>query len=217
MRILIIPDSHLPCADWIALQAIYKFNKKFKADIIIQLGDLIDAKAWSRWPKDPDDDSAQLEWDKTEAAVLKFAKLFPKMTIILGNHDRRPMAKALEVGLPKQLVRRLDEVFNVPGWNWHLDNKPLVVDGVVFIHGDEMGGTVSQKASRLGVSVVQGHTHKASLTYINTFQKQLFAMECGHVADTETSAFRYSAKNPMTSWKGFATIEDGVPRLHPLP
>ena len=216
MKILVLPDIHLPYPNWSALKKVAKFNETYQADIIIQLGDLIDAKAWSRWPKDPDDDSAQAEWDKTHDAVLKLAKLFPEMTIILGNHDRRPMAKALEAGLPKQLVKTLGDVFAIPGWTWHIDSKPLVVDNIVFMHGDEMAGTPGQKASKLGKSVCQGHTHKASLTYVNTFQHQVFGMECGHIADINSIAFRYSAKNPVTSFTGFAVIDNGVPHLYPL-
>jgi len=216
MKILVIPDVHLPHCDWTALKKVAKFNETYKADIVIQLGDLIDAKAWSKYQKDPDDHSPEREWKMVEKSANRLAQLFPEMTILIGNHDRRPMAKAMEVGLPKALLKGLGEALGIPGWEWHMGPEPLVVDDIVFVHGDEMAGTPAQKAAKLGKSLVQGHTHKASLTYVNTFQHQVFGLECGHIADIKTIAFRYSAKNPETSWKGFATIDNGVPQLWPL-
>lgn len=216
MKILILPDLHLPHTNWAGLEQAAAYAKIFKPDIVIQLGDLIDAKAWSRFGKDVDDDSPQAEWDAVERDVKRLAKLFPKMTILSGNHDRRTAAKACEASLPRQLVKSLEEAFGVKGWTWHMSSKPLVVDGIVLVHGDEMAGTPGQKAAKLGKSVVQGHTHKASLTYINTFQHQLFGMEAGCLIDAESIAFRYSARNPMTCFQGFAVIDNGLPVLVPV-
>ena len=219
-KILVIPDIHFPFSDWKAIKKIHAWKVKNRPDLIVFLGDVLDAKAWSRYPKDTDDLSAQAEFDAAEADMKKLHKLFPKAILLMGNHDVRAMSKALEVHLPKQLINSLQDVFAFKGWVWHTHTKPLVINTpsgkVAFMHGDEIQGTPSQKASKLGMSVVHGHTHKASLSYVDTFTHQVYGMECGHVSDPDSKGMRYAVKNPVTSWLGFATIIDGVPALIPL-
>jgi predicted phosphodiesterase len=215
MRILVLGDLHLPWVDYEALIATYKFSRSYKPDRIIQVGDLVDQKAWSQWPKDPDDPNPGEEWEMTEDGVHYVHKLFPEMTIIEGNHCRRIMKKAMEIGIPKKLIRGMNDMFPFPKWEWRLDPNPLVVDNIMFIHGDEMGGNAYQKAQRVGMNVVQGHDHQAYLQYINTFKHQVFGMSVGTLMDPNSIAARYAAKNAMKCWQGWATITDGVPQLYP--
>ncbi len=218
-RVLLLGDIHLPCPDWEAIKQAAKFNKKFKAQLVITTGDLIDAKAWSRYSKSTDDLNAYDEWEATVKAAKKLAKYFPKLTIIMGNHEARIANKAVEANLPPQLVRGVHEALGIKNWTWHLSTNPLVIktpsSSFAIIHGDEMAGTCKQKASRLGMNLVHGHTHQASLDYINTFDKQLWAMDVGCMADLQSKAMSYAAKNPLSCFVGFGYIEDGVPHLVP--
>ena len=219
-KILCIPDIHFPYANYEAIKQIYAWKKKHKPDLVIFLGDITDSKAWSKYSKDPDDDSPQTEFDRAEADMKQLHKMFPKAICLIGNHDVRPMSKALEAGLPRQLINSLDKVFAYPGWEWHISNKPFVAHvpdaKIAFIHGDESKGTPGQKASKLGMSVVQGHTHQASLEYITTFNHRVFGIECGHVADLESKGMKYAAKNPTSCTTCFVSIIDGIPQIHPL-
>lgn len=217
---IILGDIHGPYEDQACLkeaQGHYKFYKRQKSvDVsVIQVGDIIDGKAWSRYPKNPDDENPQLEWDKTEESMEFVQSLFPEMTILIGNHDVRPMKKALEAGTPKQLIKSIDQIFDYEGWHWHLSNVPYEEDGVCFIHGDELAGNAWQKAQKMGKSVVQGHDHQGYLHYINTFGKSIFGMSVGCMIDEKAIAFRYAAKNPFRCWKGFGLMVDGVPSLVP--
>ena len=214
MKILVLGDLHIPWVEIECLKAAHAFNRKYKADLVIQMGDLIDAKAWSRYPKDPDDLSPHHEWEATEIGIDKLHKLFPELTILSGNHDRRPMMRAFEAGIPKKLVRALDTYFDHPGWKWHMGPNPFEADKIAFVHGDEMAGNAWQKAKNLGQSLVQGHDHMAYLHYINTFNRQTFAMSVGCMMDAVSIAARYAAKNPSKMWLGWATITDGEPHLH---
>lgn len=218
--IICLPDQHLPWPDWNAIKEVSKvyhhYKRQKKRVCVVNLGDIIDAKAWSRFPKDNDDLSAQLEWDQVIVAMEKLHKLLPEQQLLLGNHDRRLVVKALEANLPRQLVKGLDDLFPYNGWKWHTHSKPLVIDDIIFMHGDEMAGTVAQKANKLGKSVVQGHTHKGSLTYTNTFTHNVFGMECGWIGDENGMGARYASKHPVLCFKGFAVIENGAPRLIPL-
>lgn len=218
MKILVIPDTHFPDTCWHRLAQVRDFARWYKPDRIVHLGDVIDAKAWGRWPKDPDDRAPADEWEAVVEAMDKFHTMFAKypVDLLFGNHDIRPVIRALEVGLPKALVRSLDQIFQYDNFRWHPGPKPLVIDNIVFAHGDEMGGTPAQKASRLGKCYVQGHTHRASLTFITTFQHAIWAMEGGCIINPEAKAFRYAARNPSISTQAFSTITDGWPVIYPL-
>lgn len=220
-----LPDVHLPWTSW---QRIEEFAAHIKADkkkksndvSIVQLGDLIDAMAWSRYPKGPDAPNAQLEWDQTEIAVDRLHKLLPEMTVLLGNHCIRPIKKAVEAQLPRQLIKGLHEVFDTPKWKWHIGSRAYEKNGIVYLHGDEFPISPSNPglaASRLGKSIVFGHTHQASISYVNIFEKSIFALNAGCIIDENAVCFQYSAKNPRRCWQGYGKIVDGVPSLIPLP
>ena len=215
---IILGDTHIPWEDKELLKSVsdvYKFysRKKDHKVTVIQMGDSTDQKAWSRFSKDVDDYSPTEEWEKTVEGMLQLSKMFPEMHILTGNHCRRVMQKAFEASLPKQLIKGLEQVFDYPGWKWHLDNKPLVLDKVAFLHGDETGGSAVAKAKRMGMSVVQGHDHQGYVEFINTFDHKIFGMGVGCMIDPAGSAFRYSAKNPMTCFIGYGEIIDGRPNL----
>lgn len=214
-KILILGDSHLPYTDFEVIEQAHDFAKKFKPDIVISTGDMTDQKYWSRFPKSPEDDGGQLEWEKVLAGAKEFAKMFPKLTILNSNHDRRYAKKAAESGIPKIMIRTLSELIPNKGWQWHLGPDPLVIGNTAFMHGDELQGGVKAKANVLGMNVVQGHSHKAELHYVNTFGKSLFAMDVGCTVDPKSAAFDYAASSLTKVWVGFGYIDNGVPHLVP--
>lgn len=219
--IFALPDQHHPWSCWDRLAVVAEevkiaTRKKSNTVKVINLGDIIDSMAWSRYPKGPDAPNAQAEWDATEVAMHRLAKMFPEMTILSGNHCVRPMKKALEAQLPRQLIKGLDQVFDIPGWEWHMGNRLYEHDNVVFCHGDEFPISVANiglAASRLGKSLVFGHTHQAALVYVNIFDKSYYAMNCGAIVDDKAVCFQYAAKNPRRTWQGYGMIVDGQPHL----
>jgi predicted phosphodiesterase len=202
------------------IELAHKWAKNHDPDLIVQIGDMGDQKGWSRWPKDPDDPNPKDEYLALKSQAKYLAKLFPKMHLITGNHDRRWMKKAAEAGIPSELVRAPDEVFNHPGWIWHTNPRHHAWTNtkrgkVLFIHGDELAGTPIQKAINLGCNVVQGHTHKASITYKQTFDRFVFGFESGHAMDVTSKAADYAASNPLMSVAGFGVIQYGLPFFIP--
>lgn len=218
MKLLVLGDTHFPFTDRVALAAAISFAKSYKPDHIIQVGDFIDGYNWSLFKRAPDSPSAEMEWNQTELMAHQFFEQLAKfqITVLEGNHCRRYMLRACEANLPRKLVKTLSELFPYENVHWHMEPEPFVLDGIAFIHGDEMAGNVVQKARALGMPLVQGHTHQASLTYINTFKHQIFGMEVGALIDGKSIACRYAAKNPLKMWSGVATITDGIPSLRPI-
>ncbi len=98
-KILVIPDIHLPWANWAALAQVKKWHDKHKPDLVICLGDITDQKIWSRWPKDVDDYSPSEEFKQAAKGIKKLHKWFPNMVILRGNHDTRILSNAIEAGI----------------------------------------------------------------------------------------------------------------------
>ena len=214
--ILVLPDMHFPWPNWEGIRMAYKWAKKHKPDLVVQMGDIMDQKAWSRWPTDGEDMSPRQEWAEAEEGMQILSQMFPKMEILVGNHDTRYIKKAAESRLPARMVRTLKETFPYKGWNWHLDpRKKLVVPSprgkILFVHGHEDGGKIIDKAIAVGMNVVQGHTHKAGITYRQTFDQFVWGFETGHLMDTESKAADYSAASAKGSACGFGVIKHGVP------
>lgn len=214
-KILVIPDVHAPWANMDALRQAYQWKKRHKPDLVICLGDLTDQKIWSRWQKDVDDYSPSEEFLRAEQQLKEIHKMFPQMLILRGNHDVRILSKAIEAGLPSQMFKDVDQVFAYKGWTWINSNQKLVKNTVrgpiLFVHGDEQGGTVNQKARMLGISVCQGHTHKVSVTHTTTINGTIFGAEFGCIMDIHSKAAKYAQPNPVGVGVGFGVIKYGVP------
>lgn len=215
-KILVLGDIHTPFADLDIIKQAYEFNKKFKADLVLCTGDVLDQKAFSKYPKDPEDDGPAEEWRKSVEQCKEIAKYFPKMTILGANHDRRYLKKAAEAGLPKFMLKALKDLVPIPGWTWHLGPNPLVLNGnIACMHGDELQGAPIVKAQKLGMNIIQGHTHQAVIQYLQNFNKQMWALDAGCTVDPTAAAFDYAAGSLTKVWRGFAYVENNVPHLVP--
>lgn len=214
-KILVIPDAHLPWINWPAIMQAKQWYDRHKPDLVVCLGDITDQKIWSRWQKDVDDASPSDEFLAAEKGLKKLHTFFPKMLILRGNHDVRILAKAVEAGIPAQMFKDIDQVFNYSGWTWIPQNEKLIVQTprgpVLFVHGDEQGGTVAQKSRILGLSVIQGHTHKVSVTYTSSLSGTVFGAEMGCIMDTSSKAAKYAAANPVGVSVGFGVVKYGIP------
>lgn len=217
-NVLALPDLHAPFHDWKALEWAASLINTYNITKVIQLGDITDSYAWSRWGKDTDAESPQKEFDKLRIAMHRIQELFPQLTIVVGNHDTRMLARATDSGIPSDLLKGLNELFPFEGWDWHLKRgKPFIHNGIAYLHGDELAGGLNTAlaAERLGMSVVYGHTHQGRLMYSQSCIEERFGMQCGCLIDTEAYSMRYAKLNANKVWKGVGIILDGVPHLIP--
>lgn len=214
--ILVLPDIHYPWPHQAGIEMAHKWAIKHKPDLVIQLGDIMDQKAWSRWPGATDDPSPEDEFERAYQGMVDLGKRFKKMEVLIGNHDRRVMMKAAESKLPSRMIKTIQEMIPNAGWNWRTDpRKKLIVPSprgdILFVHGDENGGTPIQKAVLMGINVMSGHTHKTSLSYRETMGKFVWGMECGHLMDSNSKAADYAAASGIGSTAGFGVIKHGIP------
>ncbi len=221
MRVLILGDLHIPYCNWHAIEAAAEFSKKYKPEKIIQLGDFCDQYAWSQFKRAPYAPSAEDEWCAVERDVKRFHKLFGDkipMDIIIGNHDQRYMARAMEANLPRQIIKRLDDLFPYDNWKWH--RKGIIIDNVYYCHGHQQFAPPCplKKALSIGRSCVQGHIHKQSLAFAdNILDEQVFGMSVAWLGDRNSVAAEYSHNNWSKYSNGWATVTDGkMPHLYPF-
>lgn len=216
MKVLVLGDVHLPYPDMRLLKQAARFNKKYRADVVVCVGDLTDQKTWSKYGRDTDDPGNNEEWEMVLSSSSRVHALFPRLQILLGNHDIRYLKAANVAGIPSQLVKTLSEALPFKGWVWNTSSQPLVLDGVAYVHGDEHAGTVEQKAALLGMPVVQGHTHKARIVYLSTFNKKLiWGMDAACTADLKSPAFKYARNMLKKAMVGFATVTNKIPHYYP--
>jgi predicted phosphodiesterase len=187
-RILIIGDTHEPFTLDEYRDFAYEQFKKYKCTHVVHIGDLVDNHAVSYHESDPEGMSAGDELDAAIENVAKWYKLFPKMDVILGNHDRLIMRKASTGGIPRRWIMDYQDIFGVPGWNF---TERVVYHNVQYIHGE--GGTARTRAKKDMMNTVQGHLHtQAYIEHIVGASMHVWGMQVGCGVDHRSYAMAYA-------------------------
>lgn len=225
MKVAVLGDTHKPWSNRALLLDFALFLQRYRPDRIVQVGDYLDQYSWSRYDKDPDAPCAQGEWDAAKLESQWFVNRITvaapdaEVDIIEGNHDKRIKQKVLQANLPADLVRRIPEALGIPegyGWTWHDGSVPLVIDGVRYLHGDEVEGSPRQVAHQVGGPVVFGHQHtKAAIEYSTGYGRVLWGMNVGCAIDPSAICQRYSRKAIPKACLGWGTVTHGIPHWYP--
>jgi predicted phosphodiesterase len=183
-KILIIGDIHEPfCKDGYLehCKAVYK---QFNCNKVVFIGDIIDSHYSSFHNTDPDGLSALDELNASIKKLARWYKVFPKATVIIGNHDRIVYRKAFAHGISSKWIKEYKEVLQVHNWQFVTEAQ---IDGVIYVHGEGM--QAFQKAKTLFRSVVAGHSHtKCSIEYLNN----IFGMQVGCGIDKDAYSMAYA-------------------------
>jgi predicted phosphodiesterase len=186
-RVLVIGDLHSPFIRYGYLQFCQEIYYKYNCNKVVFIGDLIDNHYSSYHESDPDGHSAGAELQKAKAEIMNWYKAFPMAKVCLGNHDLIPSRKAMTAGLSSSWIRTMDEVLEVPQWEFA---EEFIIDGNMYCHGT--GRKARQRAKNDLVSVVQGHYHAES--YVEHFvgkNYRIFAMQVGCGVDQKSYAMAY--------------------------
>lgn len=217
MRVLCIPDLHIPFEHQDALRFVIAVAKKYKPDLYINLGDEVDMHAMSDYDHDPDGYSPGHELEKSIEKLKAWYKKFPWMLVCTSNHTSRPFRRAFKYGLPKKLIKGYREFLEAPiGWVWR-DNFEM--DGVVYEHGEGFSGqTGAIKAALANMqSTVIGHLHSWAGIQFSANEKHLiFGANAGCLIDKDKYAFAYGKKLKSKPIIGCMMIIDGIPSFIPM-
>ena len=204
-RVMVIGDLHCP----FDLDAYFAFVKKkykeWKCDTVVFIGDIIDNHYPSYHQTDPDGFGAGEELDRAISRLKRWYKEFPKAYVTIGNHDRMILRKAYSSGVPERWIKPIDDVLEVPGWEFV---ESITVDDVLYVHGD--GAKAKTRMKNDMVSVVQGHIHTEMYVdwHSGANNQKLFAMQVGCGIDREKYAFAY-AKYFKKQQIGCGVVIDG--------
>jgi hypothetical protein len=217
MKVLALPDRHAPFHHPAALAWTVEVARRERPDAIAGLGDEMDLYALSRYPRTPNLLTPAQEWKRGRKAIADhwaaLRKAAPRATFyeLSSNHGDRLAKRVLEK-LP-EVEHLLGDALEVPGVQ-RVEGR-LVLDGVVYEHGHR-SRAVDHARYNLAPTV-HGHTHRASLTYLQpTARGPVWNLECGWLGNAAGPAFKYrDATAPWTLAAGLVT--DGVPQLLAFP
>lgn len=173
-RGLIINDIHLPYHNIAALSACFNFAKKEKPDFIFINGDLLDFHQLSYFQKDPRKKRFAEELAMFKQFMEALARIFKcKIYFKFGNHEERYDSflyqKAGELkGVEEFELKNIIQA-RAEGISIIRDKRLVVLNGLPFIHGHEMGrGVFSPVNAARGLflqakhSAVKGDCHTTS-------------------------------------------------------
>ncbi len=220
-RMLILGDTHFPWVHKESLERVYGWLSKNPVDVIVQIGDLFDLYAYSRFPRSQMGMDAKEEIDLAQAMATemwaKLRELAPNAECyqLIGNHDVRPhrsvLAKAPElehlVALGMRNFYRFDGVTTMED-----DRQELLIDDILFIHG--WGSRPGQHRDHFMHNVVLGHTHKLNTSYRTVYdpvtkeERTLTEANAGLLGDPRAKVFGYTPSRVTNYTLGFLVIDD---------
>lgn len=221
--ILPIGDLHFPFVHRPTLEKIYRFAEKEigKDDgYIVQVGDLYDMFAHSKFPKSANfygpDDELELGFKAAKEFWSEINKACPnaKKHGLKGNHDVRPLKLAIEraPSLEGLVARALEGYFQFDGVNLVADHREeLEIDSILFHHG--IFGKLGDHRDFTQMCTVVGHTHRGGVVYRPLRKHTLWELNCGFVGDENAKVLQYT---PMktTGWTlGWGFIDEYGPRF----
>lgn len=217
MRVLAVPDLHAPFHHQDAYRFLAAVKRKYKPQIVVNMGDLEDWHSISMHDHDPDGLSPGMELKELRKAVKPLFKLFPKMLICTSNHGSLPLRRAFKFGLPSELIKSQLEIVGAPK-GWKLAEQ-WEIDDVVYEHGESFSGASGaiKSANANMQSTVIGHIHAfAGIQYSANQKHLIFGFNAGCLIDRHKYAFAYGKKIKAKPILGCGIIEDGVPKFIPM-
>lgn len=216
--VLVISDLHIPYHHQDAFEFLKALKKKYKPDLIVNIGDELDQHAISMHEHNPDLMSAGDELRQSKKYVTDLEKIFPEMKIVHSNHSSLVYRRALKYGLPKDYLKSYNEFLGVgKGWEWVDDLTVTLSDGsrCFFTHG--MSADVLKVAQQYGMNTVQGHYHtKFSIGYYSNPDALIWGMQVGCLINQKSMAFDYAKNFKSRFIVGCGMILDGQPKLMPM-
>jgi hypothetical protein len=219
---VIFGDAHYwPGDNSIAHQALVRFIKEHKPQIVICNGDAFDGAAISRhpptsWAKMPDvaDELAycqQMIGEIEEAAPPK-----AKLVWCMGNHDTRFSARLAQSAPQYVRVHGTDLPDHFDAWNFSWSCQ--INDDVIVKHRWHNGVHATwNNALKSGFHIFTNHIHRLCITPITDYKGRRYGVDCGTLSDFGPTAqkFTYGEDNPFNWGSGFAVAQFKAGKLLP--
>lgn len=175
--------THIPYHDDGALACVEAVIKAAKPQVLVHLGDLIDAGELSeKFPVDPRRlGTLQQDIDTARVKLHQWAQLAPQAErwLLEGNHESRLQRAIWRLQGPAREIAKLDSIYAKLAWNELLQLKDIgwkwvgykdqpcrdALPKLLVKHGDIVsqwaGFTAKREWMASGRSGISGHTHRA--------------------------------------------------------
>ena len=215
---LIISDLHFPYNHEDAFDFIEQAKHVYSLDYAMCTGDVVDNHAGSFHDSEYGTLSSKEEFDQTYESMQRLSKIYPKMDIVIGNHDAIPARKAKSAGLPQDTIKDYNDLYGV-NWNWkdkHFFNVKDKEDKCLLVH--TMSTNTLNNAKSHSFNSIQGHHHSSfGIEYFADEGQLRWSLTAACLIDLKHPAFNYASgatmKRPII---GMAAIIDNEPRLLPM-
>jgi len=196
---------------------------KKRIDHVVQIGDLYDCMAQSRFPKSMNYMTPAQEIESARNLAETFWEtvydICPKASLwqLLGNHDIRPKKRIRDLAPELEHFMEFHEYWRFDGVNTQVDDRDeLLIDDIAYIHGHR--SKLGDHARFMLRNVVCGHTHRGGTHFINLHDKIIWELNCGFVGDRNyDEAFSYIPHKKFGNWTtGMGEIDNLGPRFIPL-
>lgn len=216
-RVLVIGDTHCPTMLEGYVDHLQEVHSAWDCDRVVHIGDLVDWASISYHPKAPSLKNSEFEFGKAMEQVQELYDAFPEADWMIGNHDALTERNALDCGMPLSVLRNYTELWEIPGWTAHERYSDLIIDDVIYRHGDRgLGGRCAayRNAQTEFQSIVQGHLHaSANIVYGANRNARYFGMQVGSGVDYRLAAHAYGVKYSAKPILSCGVVIDGVPIL----
>jgi len=217
-KILCIGDTHFPFTNMKAMGKLYEFAEVHQPDHIIQVGDLLDCYAASKFPRSHNvytpKQEEELGIGMAREMWSKLHKICPKAKKyqLLGNHDIRTLKRTLE-SLPiaeHWIEKYFQELFTFENVETEFDHrKEIEIGGILFTHGFLSSGAHKDFYLK---HVIHGHDHKLYVQHRRIHDQNIFEMSCGFLGDIEAKALSYTSSKLANYQLGFGWVDQWGPR-----
>jgi predicted phosphodiesterase len=220
-KILCWPDSHYPFVNKEAEQKMIQFAIENQPDYIIQVGDLLDCYAASKFPRSQniftpkEEERLGIEMATNAWKQLKDGCPKAKCYQLMGNHDVRILKRTLEV-LPiaeHWMEKYFKELFSFEGVETIFDTRQeLEIDGILFTHGFLSSGSHKEYYLK---NVIHGHDHKLYVMHRRIHNQSIFEMSCGFIGDVDSKPLSYTSSKAANFQLGFGWVDKwGARTIH---
>ena len=219
-RTLIIGDCHFPFVHTPTLERIYEYARLHKPEIIIQVGDLYDLYAHSKFPRSQNlyspVEEERLGREGAEAMWKKLKEICPKADCyqLYGNHDVRPVKRTMEVAPQMEhiVAKHVEGLMSFDGVKLITDpREELIIEDIQFIHGYR--GKTGDHRDYTFMNTVCGHLHRAGIAYRRIQGRAIWEMNVGFIGDPEAKVFGYTPQKIKDYTLGFGWIDIDGPRF----
>lgn len=200
-----------------AHQALMVYLKRYRPDVVIANGDVLDGARISRHDPSGLQEVPSLE-DELHVCREHMAEI--KRTsgadcyFNLGNHDARLASYAASNASE---LADLDEIHldnQILGWQFAWSNR--ISDQLLIMHRFRGGiHATYNNALHSGMSIATGHLHAQRITPHTDARGTRWGVDLGCLADPTGHQFTYTEANPLNWRSGFAVFEFRSGKLQP--